>query len=134
MVKTFLSFRENAKPVPAEVTLHHYTTINPTVPPTINMCASVFERISKVAASSRFVVLLAGLLPGTPSVTLERRNKIAGIFESIYANRLDFVNNPDALDGAIKQLEDLKHELSQRLERQNLLTEIDKIPYDTFKS
>ena len=133
VLKTFNSFRAVAEPVPYEVFLRHYRTIDDQVPVTIDMDPDVFERVCNVFASTQFVLFLIGIVPGTRSVRLSRHDKLDKITRKIYANRIAFQDDPNALDDAIQELGEMRDMLWLRLERQDLVLEMYSTLYDDLK-
>ena len=133
VLKTFNSFRAVAEPVPYEVFLRHYHTIDENVPVTIDMAPDVFERICNVFASTQFVLLLIGIVLGTRSVRLSRHDKLDRITRKIYANRIAFQEDPNALKDAIQELEEMRDMLCLRLEHQDLVLEMYSTLYQDLK-
>ena len=133
VLRTFNSFRNVAKPIPFEVLLRHYNTIDPDVPSSINMNPEVFDRICSAFTSARFVLFLIGVVPGTRSVRLERRNKITKLISEIHAKRLEFETKAAALRSSLEELNTMRDMLMSRLRRQDLVMEVHAITYDDMK-
>ena len=133
VIKTFNSFREVAKPVPYEVLLRHYNTIDHSVPLTINMAPEVYDRVTKVFTLARFVLFLIGVVPGTRGVRLKRREQITRLFSEIHSKRTQYEKNPGALKSSLDELKTLYETLWLRLQRQDLVMEVHSLTYDDMK-
>ncbi|KAJ7123420.1 hypothetical protein C8R44DRAFT_783779 [Mycena epipterygia] len=133
IVKTFNSFREAAKPVPYQAFLRHYSAINSDVSRTIDMDPDVYGRVCEVFMLARLVFFLIGVAPGSRTVRMERRDKISKIFSEIYAKRLAYEANPDALKPSLEKLTALHEVLRLRLQRQDLIMEMHSITYEDMK-
>ena len=133
VVKTFNSFREVAKPVPYQVILRHYNTVDSKVPLSIDMDPDVYQRVCNVFTLARFVLFLIGVVPGTRSVRLRRREEIARLFSEIHSKRISFEENPGALKSSLDELTALHHKLWLRLQRQDLVVEMNSITYEEMK-
>ena len=97
------------------------------------MNPEVFERICNAFTSARFVLFLIGVVPGTRSVRLERRNKITRLISEIHAKRLEFETRPAALKSSLEELNDMRDMLMLRLRRQDLVMEVRAITYEDMK-
>lgn len=97
------------------------------------MDPDVFQRICNVFTSARFVLFLIGVVPGTRSVRLERRNKTTQLISEIHGKRLEFERSPNALKTSLEELKSMREMLWLRLQRQDLVMEAHSIDYEDMK-
>ena len=127
----FEAFRDHAKPIPYEVRLQHYSTIDERIPCEIDMESDHYLDLRKVFGLIQNIQTTLTILPGKQSLT-KKRQLAKELIERTQLQWSSYQDDAGALKHATQSLVDLDNDLTLRLQRHELMLEVRSYRYSNF--
>lgn len=135
-MSAFQEFCASAKPIPHDVYLRHYNTVEHTISNVVNIDRSLYNDILQVFSLQRQILVLRTLLPSLPGCDEQRkrddRARVQGIFEEIRLKRLNYQTDSAELKRGIERLQRWLRKLRLCQERYDILLGARSYQYRDF--